>query len=117
VRQARRDQAMAAKVNRLGIKHYMAGKYSQAIRYFGLAIEYDPGYPAALLNLAQLYFESARDSSARRDERLKMVDRYLRLTERLQLGAAERTRLNQFKQLRGQPIEQLPAGSLGVLLR
>ncbi len=117
VRQARRDQAMAAKVNRLGIKHYMAGKYSQAIRYFGLAIEYDPGYPAALLNLAQLYFESARDSSARREERLKMVDRYLRLTERLQLGAAERTRLNQFKQLRGQPIEQLPAGSLGVLLR
>lgn len=117
VRHAKRDQAMASKVNRLGIKHYMAGKYSQAIRYFGLAIEYDPGYSAALLNLAQLYLESARDGSARREERLKMVGRYLRLAERLELDAAQRTRLKQFKELYGLPMEQLPAGSLGVLLR
>lgn len=116
-RHAKRDQAMAAKVNRLGIKHYMAGKYSQAIRYFGLAIEYDPGYPAALLNLAQLYLESARDGSTRRDERLKMVGRYLRLAERLDLAAAERTRLNRFKELLQLPMEQLPGGALGVLLR
>jgi DNA-binding response OmpR family regulator len=116
-KQAHRDQAMAAKVNRLGIKHYMAGKYSQAIRYFGLAVEYDPSFPAAQLNLAQLYFESARDGSARREERLKMVDRYLRLTERLQLSAAERARLNQFKAYRKEPVEMLPEGSLGALLR
>ena len=114
---AKRDQAMAAKVNRLGIKHYMAGKYSQAIRYFGLAVEYDPACPAALLNLAQLYLESARDGSARRDERLKMVGRYLRLAERLDLTAAERMRLNQFKELLKLPMEQLPAGALSVLLR
>lgn len=113
----RRDQAMAQKVNRLGIRHYMAGKYSQAIRYFGLAIEYDPAYPAALLNLAQLYLESARDTEARRPERLKMVGRYLRLADRLTLNRTERDRLERFKALQQQPVEQLPSGALGVLLR
>ncbi|WP_432697691.1 tetratricopeptide repeat protein [Marinobacterium sp. YM272] len=113
----RRDSEMAAKVNRLGVKHYMAGKLSQAIRYFGLAIEYDPRYPAALLNLAQLYLESARDTSQRRAERLKMVDRYLRLAQQLPLDTAAQERLDQFGLLRQQPVESLPPGSLGVLLR
>ncbi|SEG58877.1 response regulator [Marinobacterium lutimaris] len=113
----RRDQEMAAKVNRLGIKHYMAGKLSQATRYFGLAIEYDPGYPVALLNLAQLYLESARDNVNRRDERLKMVDRYLRLTQQLPLDAAMQQRVDAFKELRQHPVEELPGGSLAVLLR
>jgi len=116
-RKSKRDHAMASKVNRLGIKHYMAGKYAQAIRYFGMAIEYDPSYPAALLNLAQLYLESARDSAERREERLKMVDRYLRLTERQQITDEERERLLQFKSLRARPMEFLADGSLGALMR
>lgn len=114
---SKRDVAMASKVNRLGIKHYMAGKNSQAIRYFGMAIEYDPGYPAALLNLAQLYLESARDSVERREERLKMVDRYLRLTERLDRTESESDRLKLFRSMRSQPVEALEQGSLGALLR
>ncbi|WP_036186244.1 tetratricopeptide repeat protein [Marinobacterium lacunae] len=114
---SKRDQAMASKVNRLGIKHYMAGKYAQAIRYFGMAIEYDPSYPAALLNLAQLYLESARDSFERREERLKMVDRYLRLAERVNTSDVEQDRLLQFKRMRSRPIEDIPEGSLGGLMR
>ncbi|GAA0791711.1 tetratricopeptide repeat protein [Marinobacterium sediminicola] len=112
-----RDQGMSDKVNRLGVKHYLAGKLSQAIRYFGLAIEYDPGNAAALLNLAQLFMEAARDSDGKREQRLKMVDRYLRLTERLPLNTAETLRQSQLRIYRKQPLEELPGGSLGVLLR
>jgi len=114
---AKRDQAMAAKVNRLGIKHYMAAKYSQAMRYFGLAIEYDPGCAAALLNLAQLYLESARDTEFKRDERLKMVDRYLHLTGRLELNEAAAGRLSLLRSLRNRPLPELDKGALAMLLR
>jgi tetratricopeptide (TPR) repeat protein len=116
-RQVRRDPEMSDKVNRLGVKHYLAGKGSQAIRYFGLAIEYDPGNVPALLNLAQLFLEVARDQEAKRDERLKMVDRYLRLTDRLPLEAVEKLRQSQLKTFRRMPLSELPEGSLGVLLR
>ncbi len=112
-----RDEGMSDKVNRLGVKHYLAGKVSQAIRYFGLAIEYDPGNAAALLNLAQLFLEAARDSEGKREQRLKMVDRYLRLTARLSLDTAESLRQHQLQSYRRQPLDELPAGSLGVLLR
>ncbi|MBP0049860.1 response regulator [Marinobacterium sp. AK62] len=114
---ARRDQAMSDKVNRLGVKHYLAGKMSQAMRYFGLAVEYDPGNVPALLNLAQLFLEAARDTSGKRDERLRMVDRYLRLTDRLPLEPAEKLRQSQLKQYRQLPLEELPPGPLGSLLR
>jgi tetratricopeptide (TPR) repeat protein len=116
-RQVRRDPEMSDKVNRLGVKHYLAGKGSQAIRYFGLAIEYDPGNVPALLNLAQMFLEAARDQESKREERLKMVDRYLRLTERLPLEAAEKLRQSQLKTMRRMPLSELPEGSLGVLLR
>lgn len=115
--EVRRDNEMAAKVNRLGIKHYMAGKLSQATRYFGLAMEYDPGYAVAVLNLAQLYLESARDNENRRDDRLKMVDRYLRLAQQLPLDVVLKQRAEAFKELRQHPVELLPSGSLAVLLR
>jgi tetratricopeptide (TPR) repeat protein len=116
-RQVRRDPEMSDKINRLGVKHYLAGKGSQAIRYFGLAIEYNPGNVAALLNLAQTFLEAARDQQSKREERLKMVDRYLRLTERLPLEAAEKLRQSQLKTMRRMPLSELPEGSLGVLLR
>lgn len=116
-RHAARDRTMAAKVNRLGIKHYMAAKYSQALRYFGMAIEYDAGYGTALLNLAQLYLEHARDNENKRPERLKMVDRYLRLAERLELDDEETARLSQLKVLRKTALDALERGPLAVLLR
>lgn len=112
-----RDPEMSDKVNRLGVKHYLAGKVTQAMRYFGLAIEYDPGNAAALLNLAQLFLEAARDDDNKREQRLKMVDRYLRLTERLSLDPAAALRQSQLKRYRDQPLAALPEGSLGVLLR
>lgn len=113
----KRDPQMSAKVNRIGIKHYLAGKPSQAIRYFGMATEYDSSNALAYLNLAQLFLESARDDSARRDERLRMVDRYLRLTKRMKLDEDQLERQNSLAFLRETPAEKLPKGSLGVLLQ
>jgi Tfp pilus assembly protein PilF len=108
---------MSLKVNRLGVKHYRANKASQALRYFGMAIEYDPSNGSALLNLAQLFFESARDSEHKREERLKMVDRYLRLAESLPLAGDMQARQLLLQRLRSLPMDQLPQGSLGALLR
>ncbi len=113
----KRDPAMSLKVNRLGVKHYRVGKVSQAIRYFGMAIEYDPANAAALLNLAQLFLESARDNEARREERLRMVDRYLHLTDTLSMKGDFQARQMLLKRLRTLSPDQLPEGSLGTLLR
>lgn len=112
----KRDPEMSSKVNRIGIKHYLAGKAAQAIRYFGMATEYDPSNAHAFINLAQLFLESARDDMNRRDERLRMVDRYLRLTERMKFGSEALERQNRLKFLREQPVEKLPKGPLGMLL-
>ncbi|GGO84776.1 hypothetical protein GCM10011348_31780 [Marinobacterium nitratireducens] len=112
----KRDSAMSEKVNRLGVKHYMASKTSQAFRYFGLAIEYDPANPFALLNLAQLYLELARDSENKRKERLRMFDRYLRLTSQLPLQEPALSRQRQLLALRHQPLAALPGGCLAPLL-
>lgn len=111
------DPAMSEKVNRLGVKHYLADKVPQAIRYFGLAIEYDAKNAKALLNLAQLFLESAYQHSARRDERLKMVTRYMRLTERMVLEAEESEKLRRLQGALKAGIEGFPAEGFGPLLR
>jgi DNA-binding NarL/FixJ family response regulator/Tfp pilus assembly protein PilF len=113
----KRDPAMSLKVNRLGVKHYRVGKVPQALRYFGMAIDYDPTNGSALLNLAQLFLESARDTEKKREERLRMVDRYLHLAASLSMKGDVQARQMLLQRLRAQPIEQLPQGSLGALLR
>ena len=111
------DTEMSAKVNRLGVKHYLAGKMPQALKYFGLATEYDPRNVTALLNLAQLFLESARDSREKREERLKMVTRYLRLSERLELNEQEQEKRQQLEHFSSFEAELLPPGPLGTLLK
>jgi len=113
----KRDPDMAEKVNRLGVKHYLAGKMPQALKYFGLATEYDSSNVKALLNLAQLFMETARDSIEKRDERLKMVKRYLKLSERFTLDDAERVKQQQLSRYLSHDITLIPRGSLGNLLR
>lgn len=111
------DPEMSQKVNRLGVTHYNAAKIAQAIRYFGLAIEYDAKNSRALLNLAQLFLESARQQKEKREERLKMVQRYLRLTVRMDLSDSEVKKRRLLERCLQAPIEKLPEGSLGVLLK
>lgn len=111
------DPEMSIRVNRLGVKHYLADKIPQAIRYFGLAIENDPKNTRALLNLAQLFLESAKQETSRREERLKMVARYLRLAERMKLNALEMQKLTLLKECSGISLDKLPEGSLGALLK
>lgn len=114
---SKHDPDMSQKVNRLGVKHYLAGKTGQAVRYLGLAIEYDPSNGLALLNLAQLFLEMARDDPAKSEERMKMVGRYIRLTDRLVLSDIAKTKQLRLQSLIKKGPENIPEGSLGVLLR
>ncbi|WP_415899193.1 response regulator [Neptuniibacter sp. QD48_11] len=111
------DPDMSIKVNRLGVKHYLSGKMPQALKYFGLATEYDSSNVNALLNLAQLFLETARDSKEKRDERIKMVQRYLKLSERFSLEGIELDKQHQLKRYLSHDVALLPKGSLGNLLR
>ncbi len=99
---------MSDKANRLGIKHYLSGKFGLAIKSFGAAIDFDFNNHAAILNLAQLFMETARDDSERREGRLKMVDRYLNLLERQVLEGEFNSKRRLLKKYRGTPIEDLP---------
>lgn len=112
-----KDQLMSEKMNRLAAQHYLAGKFAQALRYLNMAAEYNSANPYALLNLAQVYLEVARDYSDKRVERLKMVQRFLKLTSRMTLNPEASERLQQLQDWSLQPVESLPKGSLALLLR
>lgn len=111
------DEALSDKMNRMAIRHYMAGKYGQAMRCLNMAIEYNPTNGSAILNLAQLYLEVARDQSERREERLTMVKRFIKLSLKAQLSEIAKIRQHELVGFLRQSIESLPKGSLGVLLR
>ncbi len=113
---AKRDTEMSSKVNRLGVKSYTAGKVSQALKYFALALEYDLHNSHAVLNLAQVFLESARDNREKRPERLRMVDRYIRLAHKHDLDRESRAKLERVRTLRAMDVAALPEGSLGGLL-
>lgn len=108
---------MSDKANRMGIKHYLAGKVGQAIKSFGAAIDFDFHNQAAVLNLAQLFLETARDDVERRDGRLKMVDRYLGLIDKQMLTGSYEAKRQLLKQYRAMAIDELPPSSLGALLK
>lgn len=108
---------MSVKANGMGVKNYLSGNFSQALKYFGMATEYDFGNAKALLNLAQVFLESARDSKDKRDERLKMVKRYLRLSQRLPLEGEAEQKQQQLLDFMEHDILLIPDGSLGNLLR
>lgn len=108
---------MSEKANRLGIKHYLAGKVGAAIKSFGAAVDFDYNNQAAVLNLAQLFLETARDDKERRDGRIKMVDRYLGLVEKRILEGEFNDKKTLLKKLRSHDLDELPSGSLGTLLK
>ena len=111
------DEALSDKMNRMAIRHYMAGKYAQAMRCLNMALEYNPSNGSALLNLAQLYLEVARDQPDRREERLTMVKRFLKLSLKIQLSEIALIRQHELVEQLRKPLNSLSKGSLGVLLR
>lgn len=111
------DEALSDKMNRMAIRHYMAGKYAQAMRCLNMAIEYNPNNGAAILNLAQLYLEVARDQFDRREERITMVKRFLKLSLKMSLSEIAKIRQQELVDHLRKPIDSLQKGSLGVLLR
>ncbi|WP_210397028.1 response regulator [Motiliproteus sediminis] len=112
-----RDPAMSDKVNRIGVRNYLADKQGQAIRYFNLAFDYNPLNGNAMLNLAQLFLEGARDIPARKEERLKMYQRYMRLAGRLPLAGPAKAKYDRLLRLGKEPVESLPPGMLAELLK
>jgi len=113
----KRDPEMSVKVNRQGVRHYTNGRISQALRHFGLALEYDHMNGGALCNLAQLYLELARDDKAKRDARLIMFDRNMHLAGKIRLAGEVKTKREQLMALRRKDLDELPEGPLGALLR
>jgi len=115
--QSAQDPAMSQKINKQGIKQYLAGKLVQAIKHFTLAADYDHHNAAAMLNLAQVFMEAARDNQMNREERMKMAERYLGLSRVIDLEpeAEERAELLAGYLERG--LEVMPEGSLAALLR
>lgn len=114
---AGRDPEMSVKVNRQGVRHYNNGRLSQALRHFGLALEYDFMNGSALCNLAQLYLELARDDKAKRDARLIMFDRNIHLAGKVRLAVEAKQKREQLMVLREKDLDELPEGPLGALLR
>lgn len=114
---AKRDVDMSQKVNRQGVKHYVNGRISQALRHFGLALDYDYANVRALLNLAQIYLELARDDKAKREERLRMLERYLHLASKLPLADEEKQKQQMLVKMKKAGCDALPEGPLGLLLR
>ena len=112
-----RDPDMSSKVNRQGIKHYANGRLSQALRHFGLALEYDPTNGRALCNLAQMYLELARDDTSKRDARLIMFDRNIYLAGKLPLSAEAAKKKEMLQALRTGDMDAMPEGQLGLLLK
>ncbi|RTE66894.1 response regulator [Amphritea opalescens] len=108
---------MSDKANRLGIKHYLSGKVGLAIKSFGAAVDFDFNNHSAVLNLAQLFLETARNDKVRQEGRLKMVDRYLNLVERVVLAPEQKAKKILLKKYRQMPLAELPSSSLGSLLK
>lgn len=114
---AKRDSDMSSKVNRQGVKHYSNGRISQALRHFGLALEYDYANIRALLNLAQMYLELARDDESKREERLRMFDQNMHLAAKLNPKGEAMEKQRVLEVLRGKNIAQLSDGPLVGMLR
>ncbi len=111
------DPLLSAKVNRIGVRHYLAGKADEAMRYFSMAVEHDNSFAPALLNLAQLFFELARDDASHRDEQLRMFQRYLQLAGQLTLTVGQQQKYKQLNQYGTMLKSDIPDGSLGNLLK
>lgn len=115
--QSTQDPAMSHKVNRQGVKQYLAGKLVQAIKHFTLAVDYDSANTHALLNLSQLFLETARDNEQNRAERLKMAERYLKLATQVELDDDADDRAQALQGYLSRGVAYMPQGSLGALLR
>lgn len=112
-----KDLVMASKLTKMGVKRYLGGQSAQAIKFFSLALEHDAGSPAALINLAQLYLEWARDDKAHAKERLKMVDRYLKLLKAVKLSPSQEAHKKLIEDCRGMFPNGIPQHSIATLQR
>jgi DNA-binding response OmpR family regulator len=108
---------MSNKVNIQGIKQYLNHNHAKATKYFTMALELDNENCAPLLNLAQIYIESLHVDVENQAKSLRMAKRYLGLIENLTKSESENTR---YKELLGHiagELENIPKGSLGMLLK
>jgi len=108
---------MSNKVNIQGIKQYLNHNYAKAIKYFTMSLELDNENSAPLLNLAQIYIESLHEDIDNRDRSLRLAKRYLGLTENLSKNESESKRYTELVKHLAGDLDNIPKGSLGMLLK
>jgi DNA-binding response OmpR family regulator len=108
---------MSNKVNLQGIKQYLNHNYAKAIKYFTMSLELDSENSAPLLNLAQIYIESLHDDVDNQAKSLRLAKRYLGLTENLSKNENESKRYKALVKHISADLENIPKGSLGMLLK
>lgn len=112
----KRDSGRSVKINRQGVKLYLAGKLVQASKHFTVAVELDDKNCMACLNQAQVLIEMARDNENHREQRCKAAQRYIKRTDEMELNQTEAIKSAQLRTLLQRGVENLPEGSLGGLL-
>jgi len=105
------------KINLQGIKQYLNNNRAKAIKYFTMSLQLDRENGTALLNLSQVYLESMHENVEGRSKAMRMVKRYLGLIENLAKSDLQQQRFSELQGYINNPIESMPKGSLGVLLR
>lgn len=111
------EPELSSKANLQGIKQYLAKSLPKALKYFTMSIELNRENSSALLNLAQLHLESLHHDVAARDKAIRMAKRYLSLAENLDMSDKQQQRYELLFNHLKKGIQQLPKGSLGMLLR
>ncbi|MCJ8298183.1 MAG: hypothetical protein MJK13_04500, partial [Pseudomonadales bacterium] len=113
----RAEPEKSSKVNLQGIKQYLNNNRAKAVKYFTMAFELNRQNIAALLNLAQMYLESLHLDSDGQDKARRMAKRYLALIENVTKTDAQQQRYRLLKQYLSADLQNMPTGSLGMLLR
>ena len=113
----RAEPEKSSKVNLQGIKQYLNNNRAKAVKYFTMAFELNRQNSAALLNLSQMYLESLHLDSDGQDKARRMAKRYLALIENVTKTDAQQQRHSLLKQYLSADLQNMPTGSLGMLLR
>lgn len=110
------NRAKSIRLNNTGIEHYRVGDQIAALRNFSYAVEMDAENGAALLNLAQLFLEAARDSDQNRHERLQMAESYLSQAIKLSLQRRALNKAALLTSYLNEGIGVMPTEAIGNLL-
>ncbi|MGB0663576.1 MAG: response regulator [Pontibacterium sp.] len=110
-------QEKSRQANRQGVKLYASHERLHALKFFKMAVKQDPNYFAALLNLAQLYLELARDEEKGRQQYLDHLANAMDKMATLPSSEDQKRKYDALADLWEGGLEALPSGPVGQMLR